>query len=245
MHPVIGIVCFFVFGAYVAFGDAAKLITAFLILTIVYISSHPRYIDSGWKSIRRLRWLFLSIFIIYLWFTPGRPLVSDYANILPTVEGVQLGLLRIASLIVIVLAVNVLVRSISRGGLIASILWLSKPINLIGIPNERLAVRIALTLEDVDKVQSLYAQRIEKPIPAANNLNNSYSSRLSHRLTSIGVVAHGLFSSVIQAALDTVPQQYSLHEQSPPPVIQWCYPVLLLLVFQFSHHIVDELVPYH
>lgn len=238
MHPIIGIVCFFVFGAYVAFGDAAKLIIAFLILTIVYLSCHPRHIDSAWKSIRRLRWLFLSIFIVYLWFTPGKPLVSGYANVLPTVEGVQLGLLRIASLVVIVLAVNVLIRSTSRGGLIASILWLSKPIKLIGIPNERLAVRIALTLEDVDKVQSLYAQRIEKSIPTANKLNNSYSGRLYQKLNAIGVVAHGLFSSVIEAALNTVPQKYSLHEHSPPPVIQWCYPVLLLLIFQFSHHFV-------
>jgi len=82
---------------------------------------------------------------LLLLFTPGRLLFSAWPWG-PTVEGLAGGGQRIASLVL-------------RPALISAILWCLMPLAWVGLPRERLAVRIALTLDAVDSVQVIYRHR--------------------------------------------------------------------------------------
>lgn len=135
----------------------------------------------------RMRWLFLSLLIIYFWFTPGQPLLFSHG---PTREGIEAGLLRISSLIILVGSVSLLLQTTARAQLIAAILWLALPLRWIGIKADRLAVRIVLTLETVVKAQHLMSQCV------------STEERLSP-IASIGNVASSLFQGIIARAEQT------------------------------------------
>lgn len=231
MHPSISIICFLIFSGYIAFGSFLNLLLAAGLLIILYTATRFRYLKSGWLILRRMRWLFLSILIIYLWFTPGRPLLSALADSSPTIEGLQLGLMRAAALVAIVLAVNITIKPIPRPKLISSILWLLQPLQMLGLPHERLAIRIAMTFENIDEVQKLFESQSKQTTNEAKLTRESYVDRFRGKISTIGGAAQSLFIAVLERAYASPIQEIQLHDQEPPAIMQWIYPVLLLLMF--------------
>jgi energy-coupling factor transport system permease protein len=149
MHPSIRILTCIAFIAFVSQSEGLLLfVFAGLLLVSAFILDR-RYVISSGKMLWRLRWLFLSILILSFWFTPGEALFAVYADWSPTYEGIIFGLQRIVILAEIILAVNLLVLSIAMSDLIAALQWLFRPFNLIGVTSDRLALRIALTLQEL------------------------------------------------------------------------------------------------
>ena len=256
MHPVIRIVTFLVFGLGVVFGNVQHLLLAVLLLAAGYAVWHPHLFKMNWQMLRRMRWLFLSILVIYLWFTPGHPLLPVVGSLSPSMEGLQFGFYRICSLVFIVLALNLLIKSIARDELIAGILWLLHPLRLLGLPDERLAVRIALTFDVVHEVQLLYGKQGsvdsadgpgQKPLNSASNAvqesqdsphameGRSLLARIRYRLWSIGESAVGLFQQVIHRAENTPCHEVVIPAEGMPPYYQWLYPAALAVVSYWLH----------
>ncbi len=93
---------------------------------------------------RRTRWIFLSLLLIYAFATPGHALWdADYA---PTREGLQDGVLQLARLVCMLASLSILLTLLSRENLINGLYTLLYPARLIGLSRERIAVRLALTL---------------------------------------------------------------------------------------------------
>jgi energy-coupling factor transporter transmembrane protein EcfT len=225
MHPVIRIVSFIVLTAFLAVGDAANILVATAILLALYLKIDGRAWRPAWKLLRRMRWLFLSIAVIYLWLTPGVPLipgVQAFAAWLPTVEGLWQGGLRIISLALMVTAASLLLSVTSREEVIGALHWIMAPLALLKFPRERFAVRTALSLEAVSRVQSHVRAALAAGGEAANPLSR------------IGAVAGAIFGTVTGEAECASCEPIVLTRQSPPSLRQWGMPLLLAAVMTVS-----------
>jgi energy-coupling factor transporter transmembrane protein EcfT len=155
MHPALRILGVMIFIPLVAHGGLLTGLVAALGLA-VSLSCLGTHALQRWLQInRRLRWFFFSIIILYGWFTPGRDLIPAFAALSPTVEGVVFGIGRAAVLAVVVGAVVWLLARTPREELVGGLLWLTAPLDPLGFPRERFAVRLVLTLETVPKLQPL------------------------------------------------------------------------------------------
>lgn len=226
MHAVIKIICFLVFSAAISMGDAGVLLVGLLMVVPLYffnIAEQERvHLGTAVMMLKRLRWLLLSIFIVYVFFTPG---VLVWPGVLwsPTEEGVLQGLSRVAVLVLIVAAVNVLLVSTKQADFLAAVHWCLQPLAWFGMPHQRLAVRIALTLESVSAVRKAY-QHESRGSPQ-DAPSDSQSRRL--KLSTIANTAQRLFSQTVNNAETAPLREIALPEQSRPPLIQWGIPLLV------------------
>lgn len=218
IHPVIRIASFLVLAAFLSLGSLNILLAAAASLVVLYVIAGATRLVPALKMLRRMRWLLLSLAIIYFWFTPGEPLSSSTSSWMPTREGLEEGGIRVASLIAIVLAVNLLLQTTSRDQLLAAIHWLAGPLRLIGIPRDRLALRMALVLDTVPKMQALMAQSAVTGAPSAGGL------------ARIGNAASSLYQQVLARAEGEDCHTIEIVEHGRPSLLQWFYPLSLAVV---------------
>ena len=102
------------------------------------------------RLLRRVRVLLLAIAILFSWFTPGEAVFHDWPRLGPTREGGALAALHAARLVAVVCAVAVLLERLPMQRLVGGLHALSGPLRLIGVPPERLALRLLLVLRYVE-----------------------------------------------------------------------------------------------
>lgn len=226
MHAVIKIICFLVFATAVSTGNHQVMWAGVLLIVPLYLFERAVHVKTAFVMLRRLKWLFLSILIVYLFFTPGRLLIVDlYWG--PTIEGLEQGLSRIGVLLLLVAAVNLLLSSTNQDDLLSAILWCFRPLTLFGIPHERLAVRISLTLDVVNKIREDFRQQ-----PGDESRTKKQSV-----ISIISFTAYRLFQSAIDTAETTPVREINLPEETSPPLLQWLIPITLLVLFTVVHHL--------
>lgn len=231
MHPVIRIVTFLVFTLFVAFGGYPQLFFSLAALVMFYLlaQSTPMLWSSTWLMLKRMRWLFLSMVVIYFWFTPGQAILAVMADYSPTWQGIQMAGYRIGSLIVIVVAVNIVIKSTPRELITSGLLWLLTPLSYLGLPHERLAVRIVLTFNMISEIQYEYdllkrAKHTDEP--AMQPRQNSRGGFLQ-RLDRLGELGANLFMNVVAKAQQSQEHSIELPAESAPPLVQWTLPLML------------------
>src|SRR3569833_434262 len=169
MHPVIRLVCFMMLSLALAVGGWLHLLLGALVAAVLFARAGAAAWVTIMPMMRRMRWLWLSLVVIYFWFTPGVavvPVPDAWAAWVPTVEGLALGALRIAALALMVVTAGLLLHFTPREQLFAALHWLTAPLGLFGVSRERVAVRVALTLAAVAEVRSEVqemAPREERP----------------------------------------------------------------------------------
>lgn len=97
--------------------------------------------------IRRTRWIILSLMLVYAYASPGQPVFQWLGVFSPSREGAADGALQLLRLVTALAALAVLLESVNRQKLIAGLYTLLAPLALAGVSRERLAVRLALTLQ--------------------------------------------------------------------------------------------------
>lgn len=213
MHPVIRIACFILLITGLA--SNALLIWILLFPLLVILSHLEQAAAPTLTLLKRLRWLLLSIFILHLWFSGAE------FSWLPLWQGWIQAIERVSALIFIVLAAHILLRTTSRIEIIAALQWWLNPLNRLGLATERLAIRLALVLETVETVQTLYtAQREEKL--------HRYS------LQTIGARVADLLNQVAQRAEHAPLHILEIPNVISPPLWQWLYVGMMLLLILSS-----------
>src|SRR3569623_851769 len=152
MHPVIRLVCIMMLSLALAVGGWLHLLLGALVAAVLFARAGAAAWATIMPMMRRMRWLWLSLVVIYFWFTPGVavvPVPDAWAAWVPTVEGLALGALRIAALALMVVTAGLLLHFTPREQLFAALHWLTAPLGLFGVSRERVAVRVALTLAAV------------------------------------------------------------------------------------------------
>jgi energy-coupling factor transporter transmembrane protein EcfT len=97
------------------------------------------------KTLRRSRWLFLTLFILFVWMTPGVLVGPAYLGL--TVDGLQAALehgLRLLSVLVVLV---LLLTSLPRTRLVEGLYALMQPFACLGVNARQIATRLMLTLE--------------------------------------------------------------------------------------------------
>lgn len=219
MHPVVGIVSFVVFAAALSFGAAPQLALGAVLLAVFTLLSGVS-VSAGLRMVWRLRWLLVSILVVYLWFTPGAPLVAGWeAAWLPTREGLLGGAVRVGVLVLIVLAVAVLGERIPRERLLGALYWMSTPLAPLGLARERLLLRLILTLEAAPVLQAELAARYRE--------RRAQGSRLG----AAAATAADAFDTIIRRAESAPCPVRVVQVLEAPPLWQWLYPLALALAF--------------
>jgi energy-coupling factor transport system permease protein len=109
------------------------------------------------KAVRRIRWLLLSIVVIYLWVAP-EPGLAGRPWYLPSWDELDIALRRAGVLVVLVTAVELLRRRTSVPEMAAGLLLLLSPLARVGIDTGVFARRLALTLEAVPQTAERVAR---------------------------------------------------------------------------------------
>lgn len=190
---------------------------------LLYFSSLPLliyFLNHGkWQPLRqlfkRLRWLFISLFILYLWFHG-----TDFTWI-PSQAGLLIAIEKIFVLMLMVFTAHVLLIATPVNDLIAAAYWWFKPLNRFGFKAQTLAVRLALTLETLNDVHVLYQQQ-----PKLDTAQNP--------ITRISQYATLLFQSVVERAEQAPLSQLAVPQLAAISIWQWIYPLSLIVIMVVS-----------
>jgi len=167
--------------------------------------------------LKRLRWLFIAILIIYGWWSPGERLWPAAGNWSPTLVGLQFGLLRVLILMTIVAAVQLLIQNTSREILLPAIMQLIYPITTRAL-RERFAVRTLLAIEYVPRVQTMAADI------------HAQQSDTTHRLGRLANSSRQLYQNVLQQAELAENDSIEISELTAPVWWQWLLPATMIAV---------------
>lgn len=97
--------------------------------------------------VRRSRWLFLTMLAMFGWLTPGTPLPGIPGA---SQEGLLLAAENIARLFIALATLALLLKALDPPKLVAGLRALLAPFALLGFSRDRTAVRLALTLQEVE-----------------------------------------------------------------------------------------------
>lgn len=225
LHPVILIVSFLVFVAMLAFPAPSALFISALLLILFYLRDGGAHVHPALVMLRRMRWFLLSILLIFCWLTPGTPVIQwpVLSAWLPTNEGLSSGLLRVVALILVIASVNLLLRSLSRQELLTAIYFLARPLQLVGVKAEKVALRMMLVFDAMGEVQQIVTQYIPE------------KDHVPRHLDRMGLLASGVLSAVIERAGQASQEEVVvLPVLERPPLLQWCLPILLWGFFYIS-----------
>jgi energy-coupling factor transport system permease protein len=153
--------CRFILERDLKFHPAAQILTwclmvailQFMALEILLIAAGFVFLFALWLSarklvqlLRRTRWVMLSLLLIYAYSTPGQRLIDSLGMFSPSSEGLSDGMLQLVRLLAALAGLAILLDRLQRQQMISGLYTLLAPLMLIGVPRERVAVRLALTL---------------------------------------------------------------------------------------------------
>lgn len=103
-----------------------------------------------YRRCRQLRWLFLSIILVYAFSTPGEFVQSFSPLVWMSYEGILAGLRQVAIILLAIAGLAILFSRTKPVDMVAGLYYLLKPLQLVGVPATRIAIRLLLTLQYVD-----------------------------------------------------------------------------------------------
>lgn len=101
--------------------------------------------------LRRSRWLMLVMLVMFGWMTPGTPLPLTPGA---THEGLLLAAENLVRLLIALSVVALILQTLRPPALVAGMRSLLAPLALLNISRDRIAVRLALTLNEVEASRS-------------------------------------------------------------------------------------------
>ena len=155
LHPVMRLLLLAVAAACLAGGRPLAVGLTSVTLLCLLLATRFRDWRGLARGLARLRWFYLSIAVLYLWFTPGSPLAPALGAWSPSLQGLAQGLGRVAVLVLLLTAVRLLFHTSRRDELVAAIAWWSRPLTPLGLDPARLGLRLVLALELLPRLQQL------------------------------------------------------------------------------------------
>ena len=218
MHPTVRVVTFLVFAGFLAAGGVGRLGVAILLLALVYALAGAPSVAGLRHALVRLRFLWLSLVILYLWFTPGDALWPALGAWSPTVQGAAQGAVRIGVLALMVAAAQLLLQTTGTAQLVAAVHRLSRPLQWLGLNRDRFALRLVLVLETVPRLADVHFERPPTEVER--------EGRFARHVAALNARLHGALAAAAAAG----PRQVELPPDSTPPLWQWLYPTAVAMV---------------
>lgn len=144
LHPVTLLISWFAFALGLQWMPVAWLISVSLsCLVIATVVAAER----TFNLLRRSRWLFLSLAVLYFLVTPGEYVPGFIGDMGVTYEGLHIGGEQIARLLAMLTSLALLHQVIGTSGLLGGFHWLLRPFPW----REATVVRLLLVLEHVEQ----------------------------------------------------------------------------------------------
>jgi energy-coupling factor transport system permease protein len=143
-HPVTQIVMWICLAIIVQTLQPAVLPEFTAVLMLIAFKMHTRRF---FALMRRSRWILLSLLLVYAFATPGEALWSFPYGPSPTREGLLDGLIQLGRLVCVLAGLSILLTLLTREQMISGLYSLAFPARYLGLSRERIAVRLALTLQ--------------------------------------------------------------------------------------------------
>lgn len=141
--------------------DLPVLITIVILLALGLKSMALNSVNSKqfMRSLKRLKWFFLVLIIIFAFNTPGEHVLTSSTSISPTYEGLIAGCTQALRIMVMLATLSLVLACNTRQQLISGFYFLFSPLNYLGLDIERFAARLWLTLHYVETQQIDNQQR--------------------------------------------------------------------------------------
>jgi len=217
MHPVIRILSFLALVATLARATFPFVLIIDSVFLLFALRAPADIFAFVWRLVRRMRWFWLSIILLYTLMTPGGGHTIVIGSLELSEGGFMLGLERCLALFSVLLFFALLIHTTPSGDLQAALHWLFLPLARIGVPSARLSVRIALTLQKIHALQ----------------VHWSATSRTGPRLSNwreIPARIAAFIEEVFVRAESEPSGQIMILETRAPGLRQWLLLVLLLAV---------------
>lgn len=140
--------------------DGASLYLGCSVLTLAALIAAPSDLR---LLVRRSRWLLLTMLVMFGWMTPGTPLPGIPGA---SQEGLLLAADNIARLLIALAALAMLLKALDPPRLVAGMRSLLAPMAFLGFPRDRIAVRLALTLREVEASRNGVSNEPAIPAPS-------------------------------------------------------------------------------
>ena len=230
MHPVIKLISLITVAVFLTQGNPVTLLITGALMLPFYLVI-PSLWQSAFSMISRLKIFFLSIILVYLFLSPATWSELSDINILLQVSAP--GLFRIAVLIVIIFAVNLYLKTTSKEDILASLIWLFKPLNYLNITIDRFALRVVMTLEYIEHLNHKLTQYKKRKLQQKKlKVNAETSLKQKLRMTKqvfLNLVSQSaiILQDVLNEAENTSGKQYTIDCLLAPSFTQFIIPVIL------------------
>ena len=217
MHPAIRIINFLILLGVLAHAQLIISLSILLLAISFFRRDTKSALSQATKLYWRLRWLLLSIVILYLVVIPGTPLIPTYENWQPSREAILLVFQRLVAWWTIVFIFALFSQRTTLMQWQSGIYTLLTPFAVMGLPVEQLLVRMTLTLQAVNSLQHYL-------------LTNTQSAS---RLTWTGFIARvkELIRFTSDQAEHAPLQTIEINILPMPHWSHWFVPVMLLMAF--------------
>lgn len=148
LHPAFRILLLLVLAGMLFRYSLAAMTITLGILLLGAAATGPGAVRGILRSLRRIRWLLLSIVVIYLWVAP-EPGLAGRPWYVPSWSELDTALRRAGVLVVLVTAVELMRRNIEVPAIAAGLVLLLVPLARLGVDTGVFARRLALTLDAV------------------------------------------------------------------------------------------------
>lgn len=233
MHPVIKIVSLIIVTVFITQGGWCSLLLAYCLVLPFYLIN-----SSLWRTalimIRRLKWFFLSILMVFYFFTPELPPAQQsisYVN-----QGLLLGLFRICALMVIIFAVNLFIKTTEKEEILAALIWILAPLRILYINIDRFSLRAVLTLEYIEYLSDYLTDYKKKNLDYTDTQQYSLWSMdyLKQKKASFfQLIEHSaiILHKIIRDSEQTSGKSYTINYLATPRPAQFLLPLALLFSF--------------
>jgi energy-coupling factor transporter transmembrane protein EcfT len=204
LHPAFRIVLLLVLAGMLFRYSLAAMALVLGLLLLAAAAAGAGTLTGILKALRRIRWLLLSIVIIYLWIAP-EPGIAGRPWYLPSWGELDTALRRSGVLVVLVAAVELLRRYTEVPRMAAGLVMLLAPLARLGVDTAVFARRLALTLEAV-------------PLTAERVAEAAARQRIRRGLTAWGDVAATLVRDIEAGA--SMPTREAVLPTLPWPTVR-------------------------
>lgn len=150
------------------------------------------------KSLRPVLPLFLCLFLLYLFLTPGKPIPPfPFGALQMTDSGLYLGLIQISKFIILVLAAALLTMSTTASAISSGLERLLRPLKWIGLSSHDIAMMVTLALRFLPALMDQMNQINEAQLARGGNVNQH---RLSGKIKAISSLAVPLLMNVLRSS---------------------------------------------
>lgn len=146
-HPAVSISSWLLYALAVELSSPGQL--GWLVLPALLLVLRRDALQHFLRLLWKAKWLWLALMLLHAYTLPGIALWPGYGS--PSLEGLQAGGLRVARLLLLLAALARLLVALTPRQIAAGLFVLARPFGLLRLDRRALAVRLALTLEQLQQ----------------------------------------------------------------------------------------------